>query len=292
MKCGCKYPEAIKNSTKAAVSLMICGNAAGEILPPNVNYKSDNMWSTWTPGTRYNRSKSGWFDIRTFEDWFFSLVLPTLRRQEGKKHLIGDNLSCHINMEVLKACKSHNIAFMALPPNSTHLIQLLDVAYFRHLKLRWRQILDQRKEAPEGQRLPTIPKNTFPTLLNKLWENIMDNSANNLKAGLKKTGIFPTDEAPVLQRLPTFRHPDAPLQDPVLVSESFIQFLENKRIGVVESGGKGRKKKLNVHAGKSISAEDIQIQASTSREPDHSIKNKTEKTPKRKPKKKYQRFFE
>lgn len=233
---------------------MVCGNAAGQVLPPYVNYKSDNMWSTWTeggpPGTRYNRSKSGWFDTNTFEDWFFSLVLPVLRRQEGKKLLIGDNLSSQINMEVLKSCKSHNIAFVALPPNSTHLTQPLDEAYFRPLKLRWRQILDQWKETPEGQRLPTIPKNMFPTLLNKLWGNIMDNSASNLKAGFKKTGIFPTDETPVLQRLPTFRHPDAPLQDPALVSESFIQFLENKRIGVVESGGKGRKKKLNVPAGK------------------------------------------
>ncbi|KAJ4432988.1 hypothetical protein ANN_15245 [Periplaneta americana] len=34
MKRGCKYPEAIKNSTKAAVSIMICGNAAGDVLPP------------------------------------------------------------------------------------------------------------------------------------------------------------------------------------------------------------------------------------------------------------------
>lgn len=92
MKRGCKYPEAIKKSTKAAVSSMICGNAAGEVLPPYINYKSDNIWSTWTeggpPGTRYNRSKSGWFDTNTFEDWFFSLVLPVLRRQEGKKNLL------------------------------------------------------------------------------------------------------------------------------------------------------------------------------------------------------------
>ncbi|CAG5024222.1 unnamed protein product [Parnassius apollo] len=55
--------------------------------------------------------------------------------------------------------------------------------------------------------------------------------------------------------------------------------------GVVEKGGKGRKKKLNVPAVKIISAEDIQIQAGTSREPEHSIKNKKAKTPKRKPKK-------
>ncbi|CAH1961167.1 unnamed protein product [Acanthoscelides obtectus] len=41
-KRGCKYPQAIKNSTKTA-SLMVCGNAAGEVLPPYVNYKAEIM---------------------------------------------------------------------------------------------------------------------------------------------------------------------------------------------------------------------------------------------------------
>lgn len=77
-KRGTKYPEAIKNSTKADFSLMLCGNAAGKILSPYVNYKSEHLWTTWTeggpPNTRYNRSKSGWFDANSFEDWFFSII--------------------------------------------------------------------------------------------------------------------------------------------------------------------------------------------------------------------------
>lgn len=287
-KRGRKYPEAIKNSTKAAVSLMICGNAAGEILPPYVNYKSDNLWTTWTEGgpphARYNRSKSGWFDTSTFEDWFFTLLLPALRRQEGKKVLIGDNLSSHINVEVLKACKEHNIAFVALPPNSTHPTQPLDVAFFRPLKIRWRQILDEWKETPEGQRSPTIPKNMFPALLKKLWEKIMDSSADNLKAGFKKTGIFPTDAMPVLQRLPGFKDPDAPQQDSSLISESFVEYLENKRKEVVGIGGnKGRKKKLNVTAGKSISAEEVDkaqlITSKESKEKPSSVNDKDHSQP-------------
>ncbi|KAJ4441325.1 hypothetical protein ANN_11180 [Periplaneta americana] len=72
MKHSCKYPQAIKNSTKAAVSIMICGNAAGDVLPPYVNYKSEHLWTTWTEGgpahTRYNSSHSGWFDTNSFED--------------------------------------------------------------------------------------------------------------------------------------------------------------------------------------------------------------------------------
>ena len=70
-KRGAKYPERIINATKAAVSLMYCGNALGEVLPPYVIYKADCLWSTWMengpPKARYNRSKSGWFDATSFE---------------------------------------------------------------------------------------------------------------------------------------------------------------------------------------------------------------------------------
>ena len=62
-KRGSKYPERVINATKAATSLMFCGNAAGETVPPYVVYKAESMWSTWTEGgvtgCRYNRTKSG-----------------------------------------------------------------------------------------------------------------------------------------------------------------------------------------------------------------------------------------
>jgi len=68
---------------------MYCGNALGEVLPPYVVYKADCLWSTWMengpPKARYNRSKSGWFDATSFEDWFKTLVLPRLSRDSGKK---------------------------------------------------------------------------------------------------------------------------------------------------------------------------------------------------------------
>lgn len=76
------------NSSKAAISVMFCGNAVGEVLPPYVVYKLEHLWSTWTTqgpkGTRYNRSNSGWFDNVCFEDWFFSIALPRLKKQTGK----------------------------------------------------------------------------------------------------------------------------------------------------------------------------------------------------------------
>lgn len=85
-KRGQKYGDRIINHTKSSTSIMFCGSAAGELLPPYVVYKSENLWSTWCDsaggprGTRYNRTKHGWFDSVTFNDWFERLLLPKLKK--------------------------------------------------------------------------------------------------------------------------------------------------------------------------------------------------------------------
>jgi hypothetical protein len=86
---------------------------------------------------RYDNTPSGWFDGRTFEEWFLRMMMPRLRKQEGKKALIGDNLSSHISVDVLKVCKENNVLFICLPLNATHLCQLLDMAFFGPMKRKW-----------------------------------------------------------------------------------------------------------------------------------------------------------
>ena len=62
-----KYPERIINYSKGAISVMFAGTAEGQILPPYIVYKSTNLWDSWCygspKGTRFNQTKSGWFDI-------------------------------------------------------------------------------------------------------------------------------------------------------------------------------------------------------------------------------------
>ena len=168
---GTKYPERSMHHSKSSTSLMFAGSATGELLPVYVVYKADNLWTTWTqggpPGTRFNRSKSGWFDNICFEDWFNTIALPYLRRKDGKKVLIGDNLSSHFSQEVLEKCQEHNIKFVCLPPNSTHMCQPLDVAFFRPLKLKWQDILSSWKTSG-GRRSATVSKDKFPGLISRM----------------------------------------------------------------------------------------------------------------------------
>ena len=109
------YAERIKDNTKASISIMHCGSATGDLLPCYVVYKSEHLWSTWTEGappvTRFNRTRSGWFDACCFSDWFESLFLPRAKKLSGRKLLIGDNLSSHFTEKVLSLASENNIAF-------------------------------------------------------------------------------------------------------------------------------------------------------------------------------------
>ena len=58
-------------------------------LNQSTSLKSKHLYSSWVrkgpKGARYNRSKSGWFDETTFQDWFFSMLLPDLKKTTRKK---------------------------------------------------------------------------------------------------------------------------------------------------------------------------------------------------------------
>ena len=84
IKRGTKYPTNICNNSKASISLMMAGNAEGELLPPFVVYRSNKMWTTWFEGgpngVRYTNTPSGWFDGSSFEEWFTAQMLPRLKK--------------------------------------------------------------------------------------------------------------------------------------------------------------------------------------------------------------------
>jgi hypothetical protein len=251
---GSKYPEKICNVSKTSTSIMFCGSAYGELLPPYVVYKSQKLWDTWTENgpnrCHYSNSPSGWFDHQLFSDWLEKVVIPRLKKMDGKKMLIGDNLASHLSVDTLKLCRENNIAFVCLPANSTHITQPLDVAFFRPLKSHWRKILTEWKESSEGTRNPTIPKQIFPSLLKKLIDNIKPTMADNLKNGFRKCGIYPCNIDELLARIP-----GADNVDHSIVSASFVDHLELKRKIITESGPKRRKKRFEIAAGKSISHE-------------------------------------
>ncbi|GFO09152.1 tigger transposable element-derived protein 2 [Plakobranchus ocellatus] len=165
----------------------------------------------------------------------------------GKKALIGDNLSSHFSNEILRECERNNISFVCLPPNATHLLQPLDVAYFGPMKTKWRSILAHYK-ASKQKNAGTIPKDVFTRLLKKLMLELPNQE--NIKAGFRKCGIYPLDKVPVLDRLPRESNEAANNS----VSEVFTEHLRQLRHGDDGAPRKMRRKRLDVVPGRSIAA--------------------------------------
>lgn len=200
---GLRRVERIVEHSKASTSVMFCGSADGKYLPPMIVYKcaSGATYESWVTdgplGAQYAATKKGWFDMATFSQWFSKVFLPVAKKLSGPIALIGDNLGCHFSPEVIDLCRKHDIKFITLPPNSTHLCQPFDVAVFRSLKRHWRKILyDWRKSS---RRTGSIPKGQIPSLIKELCSKL---EGEHLKSGFRATGIYPLDRQEVLNRLP------------------------------------------------------------------------------------------
>lgn len=88
---------------------MFARTASGGLLPCDVVYKAEHFYNTWTEnrprGTRYNRSKSDWFD--GVMNCFRNVALKYFQRFDKKKPkmLIGDNLASHVSINVINISK-------------------------------------------------------------------------------------------------------------------------------------------------------------------------------------------
>ena len=159
-------------------------SASGECLPPMVVYKAENLYKSWVKGGLkgciYNVTKSGWFDSAFFQQWFVEIFMKTVAEKPGKYVLLGDNLSSHFNLEVIKIAEQ-NVCFAVLPPNATHLLQPLDVCAFSSMKLSWRKILQEWKR--EVRTKGSFNKQFFLFLLKRLINSQSGSIKHNLESG-------------------------------------------------------------------------------------------------------------
>ena len=248
--------------SKSSISVMFAGCADGTLLPPYVCYKASHLYEAWTvggpSGTRYNRSASGWFKMHTFEDWFETIVLPYYSRLEGKKVLIGDNLSSHLSVEVIRKCEQNSIFFVFLPANSTHILQPLDVSFFRPLKRSWRKILEDKKRSCRGKPC-SLTKDSFSFLLNRLYKDVCSNAVANLKSGFEKCGLFPLNVEKPLAVLPhvSTRNNNVASDSTSAMDDCLNAVLQEMRYGDATKVKASRRKKLQIEPGKSVGSADL-----------------------------------
>ena len=201
-----KSPRAVLNNNKTSRSVMFAVTADGECLPPYVctktKFKEDELDGFGPPFCYWDTSKSGWFNMCVFDNWFEAVVAPWAISHQGKhKVVIGDNLSSHLSPVSLKRAEELGVHFRLLPPNTTHFLQPLDVAFFGPLKRAWRDQLLTYKRIHLNK---SLLKRHFAGELKKLVATI---KKDTIISGFKATGLVPFDPEAAIARMPASVHP-------------------------------------------------------------------------------------
>lgn len=196
-KRGEKYVHtANANSEKETFTALFCANAAGVLAPPlilfpykmrlpaAIVYSMPNGWSA-------GKSESGWMTQETFYYYLKNVFYPWLVKCNASFPVIVflDGHKSHVCYQTIEFCREHGIILICLYPNSTHVLQPLDVSFFRGLKVRWNKRLIDWRTDRGGE---ALTRTEYGPLLKQVVDDI-DNISNTLQNGFRKCGLLPFD---------------------------------------------------------------------------------------------------
>ncbi len=192
----------VSSEGKTMYTVLFCGNAAGEYLPPYVIYKgsTSNMFDTWMnggpPNTSYNLTKSGWMEYFVFEAWFKSVLLPSVSEKPKPKVVLFDGHWSQLTHATAIQGKEKDVAIVCLPPHTSSALQPFDVGVYGPAKKVWYSILHQFYRE---SRQKTVTKPAFPALLNLLYSRAFIRKPSNLEAGFRKASLCPWNKDAIPQ---------------------------------------------------------------------------------------------
>ncbi|CAF1329785.1 unnamed protein product [Didymodactylos carnosus] len=204
-----KFPYKKQGGTcgKCYYSVLFCISASGVILLAYTIYKSKKLhyithgalmvslvisiFQQFTfvlgpAGASYNTSKNGWMQERSFYEWFKNLFIPQTAPSKPILFILDGHKSHH-SVRTVELAIVNDILLLCIPPDSTHVLQPLNVTFFKPIKQKYREILS---EYYRTSRYKNVTKDIFPTLLNKLFNSSAVRKVNIIK-GFMNTGIYP-----------------------------------------------------------------------------------------------------
>ena len=109
-----------------------------------------------------------------------------------------DGASPHISLAMAEYCRSQNIQPWLLKPNSTHLLQPLDLTFFKVLKTKLKQLCLawQQDLCHIGA---SFTKYTVVPILREAAEEVLEKSPCTISSGFRRAGFYPWNPAAVDQ---------------------------------------------------------------------------------------------
>ncbi|XP_063219165.1 tigger transposable element-derived protein 1-like [Bacillus rossius redtenbacheri] len=187
-KKGSKRVHIVAKERGESVTVVACGNATGNVIPPMILFpglRKNPAWEKNLPtGSTTIMTRKGSMTTESFVSFLnhFSRFKPS-----GPCLLIFDGAKSHLDYSICEVAEQNEIILYCLPSNTTHELQPLDKGCFRSFEIFWDQhtllYFNMHKEQQD------ISKLNFADVFTPTWEKSMTQA--NMKSGFKATGIFP-----------------------------------------------------------------------------------------------------
>ena len=191
------FLQSSQENDKEGLTVLMGYSASGKIAPPMIVYSykqhiprdvieavesADPIWAA-------GRSDTGWMTSVTFYDYISQVLEPWLTANHVPRPVLvyADGHKSHLSLEIAEFCREKRILLVALYPNSTHLLQPLDVSVFKSLKNLWTTAKNLWKASNP---LANISKKVFPNVFKKAVDQV---SIATVVNGFRKTGLYPLD---------------------------------------------------------------------------------------------------
>ena len=185
----------ITSGERTNITVLACGNAEGDMLDPLIIFKgrrvNEELVHTAPDEWSVKFTENGWMTSIVFEQWLREVFIPYVKEKRRNPCecvlLLLDGHCSHESLSALEVAKENNIVIFCLPPHVTHILQPLDVSYFKSLKANW----DARNEDyARRNNHQFVRRATFAKVFSGAWEKTAAKKSNLIN-GFRKCGLYP-----------------------------------------------------------------------------------------------------
>ncbi|XP_053388230.1 uncharacterized protein LOC128551405 [Mercenaria mercenaria] len=201
---GSSYtPSAVTSGKGKTVTILGCGSAAGQAIPPYLVFPGQRMREELlhgaSPGADGTISESGWSNSSIFRHYIENHFLKFAPGHNGQKILlILDGHKSHVSVGLSEWALQYGIIIFILPPHCSHILQPMDVGCFGPFQ----RIYDAQCHKLIRQSSTIITRYNICEVACQVYTKAL--SSENIQSSFRRSGIYPfsVDAVPKEKLLP------------------------------------------------------------------------------------------
>ena len=219
--------QAITGGKSSITTVIGCGNAAGQQVPPFFVFAGkrmlDGLLDGATPGASGTVTDNGWSNTEVFNKYMQEHLVKFLPQRSAESYVLVmyDGHRSHVSLGLIEWARKNFIVLFVLPPHCSHLLQPLNVSCFGPMGTAWNAACHHHLRESRGT---MVTRYDVCKLGCKAYAATL--TPLNIQSAFKRCGVYPFDKtvvndsdiAPSLS-FPIQTVPTDPAPQPVLVSQ-------------------------------------------------------------------------